>query len=66
MKEKMIIFEHGNTENAQTLIRVTRNCDAPPRGTCCMGVTITHPLPPLKRGGLSGEALLLGIPTVIL
>jgi hypothetical protein len=32
---------------------------------CCMGVTITHPLPPLKRGGLSGEAQLAGIPNVI-
>jgi hypothetical protein len=30
-----------------------------------MGVTVTHPLPPLKRGGLSGEAQFLKIPTVI-
>jgi hypothetical protein len=27
---------------------------------CCMGVTVTHPLPPLKRGGLSGELQLFG------
>jgi hypothetical protein len=31
-----------------------------------MGVTVTHPLPPLKRGGLSIEVQLLGIPTGIL
>jgi hypothetical protein len=30
-----------------------------------MGVTITHPLPPLKRGGLGVEAQLLEIPTVL-
>jgi hypothetical protein len=32
---------------------------------CCMGVTITHPLPPLKRGGLSGKAQFLKTPTAI-
>jgi hypothetical protein len=30
-----------------------------------MGVTITHPLPPLKRGGLGGEAQFVVIPDVI-
>jgi hypothetical protein len=30
-----------------------------------MGVTVTHPLPPLKRGGLSGEAQFVEIPDVI-
>jgi hypothetical protein len=33
---------------------------------CCMGVTITHPLPPLKRGGLNGEAQFVEIPAVLL
>jgi hypothetical protein len=32
----------------------------------CMGVTITHPLPPLKRGGLNDEAQFVGISVVIL
>jgi hypothetical protein len=31
----------------------------------CMGVTMTHPLPPLKRGRLSGEAQFMEIPDVI-
>jgi hypothetical protein len=30
-----------------------------------MGVTMTHPLPPLKRGGLSGEAQFVKIPAGI-
>jgi hypothetical protein len=30
-----------------------------------MGVTVTHTLPPLKRGGLGGEAQFVAIPTVI-
>jgi hypothetical protein len=30
----------------------------------CMGVTVTHTLPPLKRGGLSVEAQFMGIPVI--
>jgi hypothetical protein len=32
---------------------------------CYIGATITHPLPPLKRGGLSGESQFVGIPVAI-